>query len=109
MRACEVLQLPCDGLAIEAQPPHPVASHKQLFEGHVDSERDVVERRFARLTEETLRRSSHKSTAELEDAIYEHIEATNDDPKPFIWTKTADPIIAAVARFCAQTLALADS
>jgi len=70
---------------------------------------NLVERWFARLTEETRRRSSHKSTAELEDAIYEHIEATNDDPKPFIWTKTADPIIAAVARFCAQTLALADS
>ena len=56
-----------------------------------------------------LRRSSHRSTAELEDAIFAHIEATNEDPKPFVWTKTADQIIASVSRFCARTLAQADS
>lgn len=70
---------------------------------------NLVERWFAQLTNETLRRSSHRSTVELEGAIYAHIAATNEEPKPFVWTKTADQIIASVARFCARTLAQADS
>ena len=63
---------------------------------------NLVERWSAKLTEEALRRSSHRSTAELEHAIFAHIEATNEDPKPFVWTKTADQIIASVSRFCAR-------
>jgi transposase len=66
---------------------------------------NMVERWFAKLTEEALRRSSHHSTRELQDAIDQHISATNASPKPFVWTKTADQIIASVARFCARTLA----
>ncbi|HEV8259503.1 MAG TPA: IS630 family transposase, partial [Burkholderiales bacterium] len=37
---------------------------------------------------------------ELEFAIRRYVEATNAHPKPFIWTKTADEILASVARFC---------
>ena len=70
---------------------------------------NLVERWFAKLTDEALRRASHRSTAELEGAIYAHTDATNTEPKPFVWTKTADQIIASVARFCARTLAQADS
>ena len=70
---------------------------------------NLVERWFAKLTEDALRRGSHLSTHELETAVAEYLEATNEDPKPFIWTKTADEIIAAVARFCAHTLAQADT
>jgi transposase len=65
---------------------------------------NMVERWFGKLTEEALRRSSHRSTAELRCAIEEHIDTTNDNPKPFVWTKTADQIIASVARFCARTV-----
>jgi transposase len=68
-----------------------------------------VERWFANLTEQALRRSSHKSTAELEDAIGEYLEASNEDPKPFVWTKSADQILASVARFCARTIEQATS
>jgi transposase len=66
---------------------------------------NLVERWFAKLTNEALRRSSHTSTAELEDAIAQYLEASNESPKPFVWTKTADQILASVARFCARTLA----
>lgn len=59
-----------------------------------------VERWFAALTEKQLRRSAHRSTRELEFAIERYLEITNKHPKPFKWTKTADQILATVARFC---------
>ena len=65
-----------------------------------------VERWFALLTERALRRSVHRSTQALERTIREFIDAHNEDPKPFIWTKTADQIIAAVARHCQRQLDL---
>ena len=43
------------------------------------------------------------STGELEAAIHAYIAETNADPKPFAWTKTADDILASVARFCQRT------
>jgi transposase len=66
---------------------------------------NMVERWFAKLTEEALRRGSHHNTRELQHAIEAHIAVTNANPKPFTWTKTADQIIASVARFCSRTLA----
>jgi transposase len=66
---------------------------------------NLVERWFAKLTNEALRRGSHTSTRDLVEAIATFLDATNDDPKPFVWTKTADQILASVARFCQRTLA----
>jgi hypothetical protein len=63
-----------------------------------------VERFFALLTDKALRRGVHRSTAELEASIEGYIAATNADPKPFRWTKSADDILAAVQRFCSRTL-----
>ena len=62
-----------------------------------------VERFFALLTEGQIRRGAHRSTAELEAAITAYIDARNADPKPFRWTKSADDILAAIARFCQRT------
>ena len=59
-----------------------------------------VERFFADLTNKQLRRSAHRSTLELERAIRDYIDATNRHPKPFVWTKTADDILASIERFC---------
>lgn len=70
---------------------------------------NLVERWFAKLTEEALRRGSHCSIRELQTAIYTFIEVSNEEPKPFVWTKSADDILASVARFCQRTLALAES
>jgi len=61
---------------------------------------NLVERWFAALTEKQIRRGVFRSTRELEDAIMRYLESSNQDPKPFIWTKTADQILASIARFC---------
>lgn len=60
---------------------------------------NLVERWFAALTEKQLRRSAHRSTRELEQAIERYLALTNQQPTPFVWTKTADAILASVARF----------
>jgi transposase len=65
---------------------------------------NLVERFFAAITEKQIRRGVHRSTRELETAIYRYIEHQNRSPKPFIWTKTADQILASLARFCERTL-----
>ena len=43
-------------------------------------------------------------TIDLELTIKAHIDATNADPKPFRWTKTAYDILASIQRFCLRTL-----
>jgi transposase len=63
-----------------------------------------VERWFAELTNKAIRRGSHRSVAELEAAIMAYLAASNNDPKPFVWTKTADHILAKIARFATATL-----
>lgn len=64
---------------------------------------NLVERWFALLTDKQLRRGVHRSTQELESAIRSYIQKHNRDPKPFVSTKTADQILASVARFCLRT------
>ena len=61
---------------------------------------NLVERWFAALTEKQIRRGVHRSTPELEAAIRRYIDLTNERPRPFVWTKTADEILTSVARFC---------
>ncbi len=63
-----------------------------------------VERFFALLSEQQIKRGAHRSTAELEAAIEDYINARNADPKPFRWTKSADDILASIERFCHRTL-----
>lgn len=62
-----------------------------------------VERWFANLTEKQIRRGAHKSSRALEAAIYHYLNVTNQTPKPFVWTKSADEILANIARFCQRT------
>ena len=50
-----------------------------------------VERWFAALTEQQIRRGTHRSTKELEEAIEEYLTVYNEDPKPFIWTDRQRP------------------
>ncbi len=61
---------------------------------------NLVERWFATLTEKQIRRGVHRSTAALEKAIRHYLAVYNENPKPFIWTKSADDILESVARFC---------
>lgn len=61
---------------------------------------NLVERWFGELTQKQIRRGSHRSTAQLERAIMDYVAVHNEDPKPFVWTKTADEILENVKRFC---------
>lgn len=62
-----------------------------------------VERWFASLTQRCIRRGTHRSTRELERDINEYVEINNANPKPFVWSKTADDILASIERFCLRT------
>lgn len=62
-----------------------------------------VERFFAEVTQKALRRSVHRSVGDLERAVLAYIDASNADPRPFIWTKTADEIFASLAAVCRRT------
>jgi transposase len=64
---------------------------------------NLVERFFALLQEDALKRGSHTSVPQLNAAIMEYIEAHNDDCKPFNWTKTADEILDKIREFGERT------
>ena len=59
---------------------------------------NVIEGFFAKLTQKRLRRGVFKSVGDLKKAITDFIDAHNKDPKPFIWTATAEKIIEKVGR-----------
>src|SRR5262245_37183226 len=65
---------------------------------------NLVERWFAELTNKQLRRGVHRSVAQLKAAIREFIAAHHANAKPFVWTKSADEILASIARFAQRTL-----
>lgn len=65
-----------------------------------------VERFFALLTEQQIKRGVHRSVTALEAAINDFINQHNHLPKPFAWTKSADDILASIERFCTRTLAV---
>jgi transposase len=64
---------------------------------------NLGERWFAELTTKQIRRGAHRSVSELERAIQAFLDAHNADPKPFVWTKNADEILASIARFAQRT------
>ncbi len=70
---------------------------------------NLVERWFGEITNKRIRRGIFRSVKELEAAIREYIEVHNEDPKPFVWTKTADEILASIARFAQRTTAAGQS
>jgi transposase len=65
---------------------------------------NLVERWFAELTNKQLRRGVHRSVAQLKAAIREFIAAHQAKAIPFVWTKSADEILASIARFAQRTL-----
>lgn len=64
---------------------------------------NLVECWFSVLNRRRLERGAFTSTEVLEAAIRDYITETNAHPKPFVWTKSADAILASVGRFCTQT------
>lgn len=64
---------------------------------------NLVERWFAEITNKRIRRGVFRSVRELEAAIRDYIDVHNEAPKPFVWTRTADEILASIARFAQRT------
>ncbi|MFJ4966457.1 IS630 family transposase, partial [Streptomyces sp. NPDC088729] len=56
----------------------------------------------AELTSRKLRRSTHRSVTELERDIRSWTNEWNRNPKPFVWTKTADDILDTLAAYCTR-------
>ena len=63
---------------------------------------NLVERWFSELTTKKLRRATHRSVHQLNKDIRAWIDTWNDEPKPFIWTKTADQILDSITRYCGR-------
>jgi transposase len=64
---------------------------------------NLVERWFAELTNKKLKRSAHKTVRELNADIRAWIETWNANPRPYVWTKTADQILDSIATYCNRT------
>ena len=61
---------------------------------------NLVERWFAEITTKLLRRGVHRSVAELEADIRAWLAHWNENPRPYVWVKTADEILTNLARYC---------
>jgi transposase len=61
---------------------------------------NLVERWFSELTTKKLQRGAHRSTTALNADIRAWVKTWNEDPKPYVWTKTADEILDAISRYC---------
>jgi transposase len=101
------LHLICDNCATHKTPAimQWLAAHPRLhlhFTPTSGSWLNLVERWFAELINRKLRRSAHRSVKELETDVEAWIEACNDDPKPFVWTKTAEEILDSLAHYCTR-------
>ena len=59
---------------------------------------NLVERWFRELTQKAIRRGVFHSVPDLVAAIYEYLDAHNSDPKPFVWTASAEQILEKVRR-----------
>jgi transposase len=61
---------------------------------------NLVERWFSELTTKKLRRGAHRSVRQLNADIRAWIDTCNENPRPYVWTKTADEILDSIARYC---------
>jgi transposase len=63
---------------------------------------NLVERWFAELTTKKLRRGTHTSVRQLNADIRAWIDTWNNNPRPYVWTKTADQILASIGNYCGR-------
>jgi transposase len=63
---------------------------------------NLVERWFGELTTKKLQRGTHRSVRALNTDIRNWIDTWNDNPRPYVWTKTADQILDSIARYCTR-------
>ena len=80
-----------------------LAAHPRLvlhFTATSSSWLNLVERWFAKLTTKLIRRGAHRSVQALNNDIRAWIDTWNDNPRPYVWTKTADQILESIAGYC---------
>ena len=65
---------------------------------------NLVESWFSVFTRKRLKRSAHRSRSSLEQTIRQYLDSNNPDPKPFVWTNTADEILEKLGIFCKSLL-----
>jgi transposase len=97
------VHLVCDNYGTHKSPAIKkwLAGHPRFHMHHTptySSWLNQVERWFAYLTDDLLRRGDHRSVQALEADIRDWVKAWNENPKPFIWTKTADQILERLGR-----------
>jgi transposase len=63
---------------------------------------NLVERWFSELTNKKLRRGAHRSVRDLNADIRAWVKTWNENPRPYVWTKTADEILDSIARYCTR-------
>ena len=101
------VHLVCDNLATHKTPAirNWLARHPR-FELHFtptgSSWINQVERWFGFLTDQLIRRGVHKSVQALEKDVRTWIGTWNENPRPFVWTKTAEEILNSLAEYIAK-------
>jgi len=68
---------------------------------------NMVERWFGELTTKKIKRGAHTNVPNLEKDIREWIAQWNENPRPYVWVKTADQILESLARYCERISAAA--
>ncbi len=63
---------------------------------------NLVERWFGELTTKKIKCGAHRSVPELERDIKDWVKTWNENPRSYVWVKTADQILASLARYCTQ-------
>ncbi|SNY67426.1 DDE superfamily endonuclease [Paractinoplanes atraurantiacus] len=63
---------------------------------------NLVERWFGEPTTKKLQRGTHRNVRDLNKDIRTWIQTWNDDPRPYVWTKTADQILESIKRYCTR-------
>jgi transposase len=101
------VHLICDNLATHKTPAINdwLAKHPRFhlhFTPTGSSWINQVERWFGYLTDQLLRRGVHKSVQALEKDVRDWIKNWNENPKPFVWTKTAEEILDSLARYISR-------
>jgi transposase len=61
---------------------------------------NLVERWFGELTTTLLKRGQYRSVRQLNAEIRDWIDTWNENPRPYIWTKTAEQILDSIKRYC---------
>jgi transposase len=94
---CREIHLICDNYGTHKHPAvRPWLAEHPLFHLYLTptsaSWLNLVERWFARITQEAIRRGTFTSVTALERAIFLYTQTWNENPKPFVWTKTVSQI-----------------